>query len=696
MNYTIVHELPGRIRLRCGQYTFLASEASKIADALMKQQGVISVEVYHKTGSILIQYAGNVRSHILYIVKSLNKKDLSCSHTETIPVISSKKRIFQDYFIKIVGNMLIRKFLLPPPISTFLITVKAGGFIRKGLHSLLCKRQIDVSVLDAAAIGISIAQRSYGTAGSIMFLLSLGELLEDWTREKSKENLAHSLALNIDTVWVEKNGMEISVSMDQVAIGDHVVIRTGTIIPVDGVILKGEAMINQAAMTGESLPVRRVSGNRVYAGTVIEEGSIVVRTDAIENETRIQKILTMIDESESLKAGVQSRAERLADSIVPFSFFTSGLIYLLTRNPAKALSVLLVDYSCAIKLATPLAILSAMSEASRHKVLVKGGKFLEAIADADTIVFDKTGTLTVATPQVNQVIPFDEFTREQVLRTAACLEEHFPHSVAKAVVQKAYEEGVLHMEEHTQVDYVVAHGISSHLHGEKVRIGSAHFIFEDEGIIATEEQKRRIDQVAANSSVLYLAVGERLAGLLCIDDPIRPEAKDVIAKLRKQGINTMVMLTGNGTRVARTVSEKLGLDTYFAEVLPEDKANYIQLLREKGHVVMMVGDGVNDSPALAAANVGIAMKNGSDIAREVSDVTLLSADLDELVTVRILSSRVMKRVKFSYNSILLFNTLLLGLSLGGWITPGSSALYHNLSTLAFSMNSLRPLLKDIG
>lgn len=535
MRYKIAHELPGRLRLNSGKFAFSQEEGEKIEVYLKLLAGVNKAVATSSTGSILLEYEGDARAGILDAVTALKRDSLPDLGEEYV-MVQKRNADFKKGLLHIVRRFLLKHYIIPAPISNVLRIIDSSKFILKGLESLLIKQKIDVAVLDAAAIGVTIGRRSYGTAGSIMFLLSISELLEDWTKKKYKDNLATSLAIHIDKVWVEKDGAEMLIPMSLLMAGDHVVVRTGGMIPVDGQIISGEAMINQAAMTGEALPIQRKEGNMVYNGTLVEEGSIVIRADAVDKETRIHKILNMVENSEHLKAGLQSRTEKLADSIVKYSFLASGLIYLLTRNPIKAISILLVDYSCAIKLSTPLAILSAMSEASRHRIMVKGGKFLEAFANADTIVFDKTGTLTVAEPKVEKVIPFAGQTRENVLKTAACLEEHFPHSMARAVVRQATEEGLCHQEEHSEVEYVVAHGISSRLNGRSVLIGSAHFIFDDEKVIPTPEQKALIDKESGAYSVLYLAIGNQLAGMFCINDPLRPEAKEVVHRLKGLGV----------------------------------------------------------------------------------------------------------------------------------------------------------------
>jgi Cu2+-exporting ATPase len=533
-------------------------------------------------------------------------------------------------------------------------------------------------------------RRDFRTAAVITTLLALGDLLESWTHKKSRESLADSLALNIDKLWVRRDGQEMQIPMLDLRIGDLAVIRTGSVIPVDGVVFEGSAMVNQSAMTGESEPVHRTPELSVYAGTIVEEGELVVRVTAFDSETRIHKIAEMINESEELKADIQNRAEKMADAIVPYSFLLAGGIYLWTRDATRATAALLVDYSCAIKLSTPLAILSAMREGTKRGLLVKGGKFLEALATADTVVFDKTGTLTVSAPSVAKVVPFEGYTRETVLRTAACLEEHFPHSIARAVVKQAEKEGLSHREEHSTVEYAVAHGIASRLRGEKVLIGSAHFVFEDEGVTCTVEQREVIDREAEKHSVLFLAVGGGLAGILCIEDPLREDALDIVSRLHEVGITRVVMLTGDNFRVAKNVAEAIGIDEVRAQLLPADKTEVVKLLKRTGKVVM-VGDGVNDSPALAAADVGVAMCGGADIAQEVADVILSENRLHALIDARKLGTGVMEKIYRNYAFIVGANSLLLALGLSGAITPTLSALLHNLATIGASVYSLAPI-----
>lgn len=689
----IVHEMPGRMRLRCGKFTFSLDESYSLEYILNRNKYIEKVDVSYITGSILISYKGDFRNDILKLIMDLKVSEL--------PVLDNfnkdnSKEIdinFKNTIFNMISRRYLIKFFIPSSIGRVFLIWKAFCFMKKGAISLL-HGKINVEVLDAASIGAALVQKSYSTAGSIMFLLNISELLEEYTRKKTKNVLTKSLAINVDNIWLANGDTEISIPMSQLQIGDKIIVHTGNMIPVDGVICDGEAMINQSSMTGEPLAIPKTIEDMVYAGTVVEEGSIKVEVKVLSSESRISKIIDLIDRSEELKANIQGKAEKLADAIVPFSLIGSLATYFITRNVTKALSILLVDYSCAIKLSTPISVISAMREASNHKIMVKGGKYLEALAQADTVVFDKTGTLTVASPTVAKVISFEGFDRDYVLRTSACLEEHFPHSVARAVVKKAAEESLNHKEEHADVQYVVAHGIASFINGEKAVIGSQHFVFEDEKIQLSEEEKLIIEQESDGYSVIYLAVGGKAAGFICINDPVREEARDVISKLRTMGISNVIMITGDGKKTASIVAEDLGIDSYYSEVLPQDKAEIIEELKREGHKVIMVGDGVNDSPALAVADISIAMKDGSDIAKEVADVTLMSSDLESILTARILSEKLMKKINKNYTTIVLFNTSLLLLGLTGYIRPTTSALLHNLSTMGISANSMRSCLKE--
>lgn len=692
MNYMIVHDMPGRIRVRCGQYAFSLEESYGIDYGLSKSGYVKESKSCHITGSILIYYEENFRNQILNLISKLK--------TNELPIISNTDREnskeieikFKNQILKMVSTRYFIKLFIPMGIRNILLLFKSAKFIAKGLKSLAHMR-INVDVLDAASIGAAMIQKEYSTASSIMFLLNISELLEEYSRKKAKNVLSKSLAINIDNVWLANDEIEVLIPISELQVEDKIRVNIGQMIPVDGLVHNGIAMVNQSSMTGEPLAVEKKTDDTVYAGTVVEEGSIIIVVKKLSSESRINKIIELIDQSENLKANIQGKAERLADNIVPFSLFGSVLTYLFTRNITKALAILLVDYSCAIKLSTPISVISAMREASNYKVVVKGGKYLEALGEADTIIFDKTGTLTVACPTVAKVIAFKGFERDYVLRTAACLEEHFPHSVARAIVKRAAEEKLNHEEEHAEVQYVVAHGIASCINNEKALVGSYHFVFEDEKISLSEEQKTIIENESDGSSVIYLAVGGQAAGFICINDPVRKEAKKVIKELKETGIKQVIMITGDGEKTAKVVAERLGIDNYYAQVLPEDKAKIIEELKEQGHKVIMIGDGVNDSPALAVADVSIAMKDGSDIAKEVSDVTLMSSDLETIIMMRILSQKLMKKINRNFNFILLFNTSLLLLGVTGYIKPTTSALLHNFSTMGISAVSMRPCLQ---
>lgn len=693
MRYKIVYDTPGRLRVRCGQYAFSREQGYGIASLLLSRKGVLEAVANAANGSVLVIYQNGWREEILDALDALQRDTLPVG----APSDADSVRAIDDRFQRQLAGLLIRRLvvrpLLPMPVRMAATLWRGMGYWRRAVGCLL-RGRIGVAVLDGASVAAAICQRHYSTAGSIMFLLSLSELLEDYTRRRTKNALTRSLAVNVDSVWlVRKDQTEVSLPMSQLSAGDHIRVRTGAVIPVDGTVTCGEAMVNEASMTGEPLPALRREGASVYAGTVVEEGSVILRVTALSSETRINRIIDLIDRSEELKAGVQSRAEHLADAIVPFSFLGALGVWAFTRNLTKALSVLMVDYSCAIKLSTPICVISAMREASAHRVMVKGGKYLEAFAQADTILFDKTGTLTEACPQVARILPFGDYSRDEVLKISACIEEHFPHSMARAVVRQAREEGLHHEEEHAEVEYVVAHGVATTLHGKRALIGSRHFIADDEGIRISPAQQAVLDHRGEGCSLLYLAIGGELAGVICIDDPPRPEAAQAIGALRALGIGRVVMITGDGDSAASAAATTLGVDEYRAQVLPEDKAALVEHFRQEGRKVIMVGDGVNDSPALAAADVSVAMRDGSDIAREVADITLLSADLRELAVLRELSVHLFSRIDRNYRFIVGFNTALLLLGLGGILLPTTTALWHNISTMAIAAGSMRPLLK---
>ena len=694
MRYAIRYDQSGRLRLRMGQYAFSKEEGWGIAYLLRQQTGVTQVSTCAQNGSILILYTEEAsRTDLLNFVGKMRRKDIPQVEPRGEENVQAIDLTFQQK----IGGMIIKriaaKWLIPFPLRALCTVFCAIPYIGRGLYSL-SKGKVNVNVLDAVAIAGSLLKGSFHSASSIMFLLSLSDELEKYTKKRTETALTASLAINIDKVWLVTPEGDVLISLADVKSGDVLRIRTGAMIPVDGKVVFGEAMVNEATMTGEPLGVRKTDGSMVYAGTLVEEGSVAVEVMAVNAETRIQRIMDMIAVSEELKAGVQGKAERLADRIVPLHLLTAAAVYLFTRNSVKTLAVLTVDYSCAIKMATPIAVISAMREAANHNMMVKGGRHLEAFAEADTIIFDKTGTLTEACPQVSKVLAFGDYSRAEILRTAACLEEHFPHSVAKAIVRQAEKEGLFHEERHAEVQYVVAHGIASALDGQKVLIGSPHFIFEDEGVVLTDAHKAKLEQTGGNDSAVYLAIGQELVGAIFIHDPVRIEAAKVIAALKETGITNVIMMTGDGENAAKAASEQLGITEYYARVLSEDKALKVEEIKAKGHKVIMVGDGINDSPALSAASVSVAMKDASDLAREVADIALLSADLSELVTLRRLSQALMHRIGINYKAIITWNTGLLLLGLMGVMQPTVSAFFHNISTVIIGGRSMRPLLKD--
>ena len=697
MIYDIVYDKGTRLRVRAGKYAFTKEETYGLSETLLEYEFIDEVRISHRNGSILIFYNDlNKKSEILGILDKISQEDLY----ETSPSGQiSLTEISNDFTIKMAKHVIKRylfKIILPIPLRKARMFYNAAKYIWDGLDSLTSFRA-DVALLDGTAIAASLLTKNYKSVGSMMFLLSISDMLEDYTMQKTKSTLKQSLALNIDSVWLveeddEGNEIERQFPLTEVKKGDKIRIRTGAIIPVDGVIADGDAMINEASMTGESMAVHKSKGKAVHAGTVVEEGSVLIEVRSVNDETRLNKIIDMIEDSEELKAGIQSKAERLADSIVPYSLLGTALTYLLTRNTTKALAVLMVDFSCAIKLTTPISVITAMREASDNRMMVKGGKHLEAYANADTIVFDKTGTLTNAHPVLEKVIPCGKYERDEVLRIAACIEEHFAHSVATAIVKQAEAEGLHHEEDHSEVEYIVAHGISTTYDGKKAIIGSRHFVEEDEGIKFTKKQQKLIEENVKEYSVIYLAIGKKLQGILCISDPVRDEAYDVISQLKELGITNVVMLTGDSENAANKIANDLGITQYRSQVLPEDKASIIQELKDEGHKVIMVGDGINDSPALSAADVSVAMRNSSDIAREVADISLLSDDLYDLVTLRMLSVGMLDKINANYRHIVMFNGSLIGLGLLGVIPPTTTSLLHNLSTMLFGLRSTKSVL----
>ncbi len=697
MKYQVMYDNGPRLRVRCGQWAFTKKEGYGLSSLLLEKDFIREVFTSHRNGSILIYYDDENRNRekIFEILDGIKIDDLFEAEPTQVQL---SREITNDFYLKLSKMILSRigyKIFLPFPIRNALTIYHALGYIWKGLDSLTDFR-VDVALLDGAAVAGALLQRQYKPASSMMFLLSISDALEDYTIQKAKSNLKDSLALNIDTVWVVgEDGEEKQCPAVDIKKGDKIKIHMGDIIPVDGKVIDGEGMVNEASMTGEPLAVHKMPGKTVHAGTVIEEGNLIVETYSINKETRLNKIIDLIENSEELKADTQSKAERLADSIVPYSFIATALTYLFTRNASKALSVLMVDFSCAIKLTTPLSIISAMSEASDNRMMVKGGKFLENYANADTIVFDKTGTLTNATPKVVDVISMSKrYTRDEILRMAACIEEHFAHSIATAIVKQAEIEGLKHEEDHSEVEYIVAHGIVTEYDGKRAVIGSKHFLFDDEKVKVTKTQEKKISKKASEHSVVYLAIDGKLEGIICIDDPVREEAKDVIDELKSLGIENVMMLTGDSESGAKACTKALGITEYKSQVLPEDKSRIIEELKEKGRTVIMVGDGINDSPALAAADVSVSMKHSSDIAREVADISLLSDDLHDLVTLRKLSMGMLDKINSNYRNIVAVNGSLLVLGVFGVIPPTTSSMIHNLSTMIFGALSTKSVLKD--
>ena len=656
------------------------------------QDNIQKATVYERTGDVVLTYRGSRKdAAALLAAYRFDNEEL-----EVLVTSHDSRKINQEYQEKMVGlvaGRAFRKVFLPAPIAAAYTVWRSIAFIWKGIRCLL-HRKLEVEVLDALSITASLLRGDYSTAGSVMFLLTVSSLLEEWTRKKSLDDLARSMALNVDKVWVRTPQGEVLVPLTRVHAGDEAVVRSGNMIPLDGMVLEGEAMVNQAALTGESMPVRKTTGATVYAGTVVEEGECVLVAKAEGGANRYDKIVAMIEESEKLKSGTENRALQLADRLVPWCLAGTVATYALTRNVTRAISILMVDFSCALKLSMPLAVLSAMRECGEYHITVKGGKYLEALAQADTIVFDKTGTLTRATPQVVQVVPFSGCEEQEVLQLAACLEEHFPHSMANAVVRAAKERGISHEEMHSEVEYIVAHGIASRVGGTRVVIGSAHFIFEDEGCTIPAEEQAKFDALDPQYSHLYLAASGVLAGVICIADPLRPEAAQVLHKLRKLGITQTVMMTGDSDRTARAIAAQVGVDRCFAEVLPEDKAAFVRDAKAEGHTVVMIGDGINDSPALSAADIGIAIHSGAAIAREIADVTIRADSLEELVTLKAIANALQKRVGSNYRFVLSFNSALILLGALGILPPAASAMLHNLSTLGISLRSMTDLLEQ--
>ena len=647
--------------------------------------------VYERTGDVVLYYRGRRAD----AVQALSRYKFDQPELDALVTTADSRKLNQEYQEKmcdLVAGHFFRKLFLPAPIRAAYTVWRSIAFVWKGVRCLL-RRRLEVEVLDALSIGVSVLRGDFSTAGSVMFLLNLGSLLEEWTRKKSLDDLARSMALNVDKVWVRSQGTEVLLPLTKVQPGDEIVVRSGNMVPLDGTVIEGEAMVNQAALTGESMPVRKANGATVYAGTVVEEGECVFLAKAAGGANRYDKIVAMIEESEKLKSSTENRALELADKLVPWCLAGTVVTYALTRNVTRAISILMVDFSCALKLSMPLAVLSAMRECGTAHITVKGGKYLEALAKADTIVFDKTGTLTRATPQVVDIIPFSNSEKDDVLRLAACLEEHFPHSMANAVVRAAREQGLAHEEMHSEVEYIVAHGIASRVGGERVVIGSYHFVFEDEHCIVPADEQEKFDRIPAEYSHLYMAASGQLVGVICIADPLRPEAASVLRQLHKLGIRNTVMMTGDSYRTAEAIARQVGVDQFFAEVLPEDKANFVQKAKAEGHTVVMIGDGINDSPALSAADIGIAINSGAAIAREIADVTIKADSLEELVTLKTIANALQHRVSSNYRFVLSFNSTLIALGALGILQPAASAMLHNLSTIGISLRSMTNLIQ---
>ncbi len=692
MKCTILHEGKGRMRVHVEKVRMTLHRADVLEAYLNHHDAIVHAAVYERTGDVVITYTGR-RSAAIAVLAGY-KFDVA-EYDALVTSADSRRlnREYQDKMFDLVAGRCLRKLFLPAPLAAAYTAFRSIHFLWKGVRCVLSRR-LEVEVLDALSIGVSLLRGDFGTAGSVMFLLNLGSLLEEWTRKKSLDDLARSMALNVDKVWVRSQGTEVLVPLTKVRSGDEVVVRSGNMIPLDGTVLEGEAMVNQAALTGEAMPVRKAEGSTLYAGTVVEEGECVFIAKAEGGSNRYDKIVAMIEESEKLKSSTENRALVLADKLVPWCLGATVVTYLLTRNATRAISCLMVDFSCALKLSMPLAVLSAMRECGSYHITVKGGKYLEALSKADTIVFDKTGTLTRATPQVVEVVPFSGCNEREVLQLAACLEEHFPHSMANAVVRAAKERGISHEEMHSEVEYIVAHGIASRVGGERVVIGSHHFVFEDEKCTIPAAEQQKFDALKPAYSHLYMAASGQLVGVICISDPLRPEAAAVLNGLRALGIRNTVMMTGDSERTAAAIAKQVGVDRFFAEVLPEDKANFVQQAKAEGHTVVMIGDGINDSPALSAADIGIAINSGAAIAREIADVTIKADSLEELVALKAIANSLQKRVHANYRFVLTFNSALIALGALGILQPASSAMLHNLSTIGISLKSMTNLLPE--
>ena len=690
MKFVVKHEIKGRIRVHFCQKRMTFEEADTLQYYLDSQEMITSSKVQERTQDATICYTGE-KSAVIALLRSFHyeKVDVPDVYRQ-----NSGRETNREYWDKLVTKVVVHygnKLFLPMPIRTVITGVKSVKYIYQGIHTLL-QRKIEVPVLDATAIGVSMFRGDISTAGSVMFLLGIGEILEEWTHKKSVDDLARSMSLNISRVWLCNDGQEILVPTTKIQTGDLVRVHMGNMVPFDGTVAEGEAMVNQASLTGESEPVRKYIESTVYAGTVVEEGELTIRVKKTNGSSKFDKIVTMIEESEKLKSGLESKAEHLADRLVPYTLLGTGITYLLTRNITKAISVLMVDFSCALKLAMPISVLSAIREASNYHVTVKGGRYLEAMAEADTIVFDKTGTLTKAQPTVKQVVAFNGMSENELLRIAACLEEHFPHSMAKAVVQAAIDRHLVHEELHSKVEYIVAHGISSKINDKKVVIGSYHFVFEDEKCAVPDGMMEAFDKLPSECSHLFMAIDHELAAVICIEDPLREEAAAVVRKLKETGISKVVMMTGDSDRTAKAIATRVGVDEYYSEVLPEDKASFVEEEKKAGRKVIMIGDGINDSPALSAADIGIAISDGAEIAREIADITVGADSLNELVTLKLISDGLMKRIHKNYRFIVGFNTGLIVLGVAGILQPATSALLHNTSTLMIGLKSMQDIL----
>lgn len=690
MKFQIKHEIKGRIRIHVIQKRMTFAQADTLQYYLTGYDFIQNVKIQERTCDATICFQGD-REDVIHALRRFSYERIEVPEDF---IKNSGREMNRFYWDKLMDQVILHygtKIFLPMSVRAGIATVKSVKYIWEGLCTL-ARGRIEVPVLDGTAIGVSVFRGDYATASSVMFLLGIGEILEEWTHKKSVGDLARSMSLNISKVWVLRDGREELEEVTSVQTGDQVVIHMGNVIPFDGDVVGGEAMVNQASLTGESNPVRKAEGGYAYAGTVVEEGEITIRAREVNGSSKYEKIMTMIEESEKLKSSLEGKAAHLADRLVPYTFAGTGLVWLLTRNTTKALSVLMVDFSCALKLAMPLTVLSAIREASTYDITVKGGKYLEAMAEADTIVFDKTGTLTKAQPTVVDVISFNGQSSDELLRIAACLEEHFPHSMAKAVVNKAIERNLVHEELHSKVEYIVAHGIYSTLEGRKIIIGSHHFVFEDENAKVPEDKKQLFEELPEQYSHLYMAIDGLLAAVICIEDPLRKEAPEVIRRLKKYGISKVVMMTGDSDRIASTIADKVGVDEYYSEVLPEDKAKFVENEKNAGRKVIMIGDGINDSPALSEANVGIAISDGAEIAREIADVTISADNLYEIATLKQLSDAMVHRINTNYRLIVGINTGLIGLGIAGVFQPTMSALFHNTSTILISLKSMNNLL----